>query len=363
MHKPFDETIENFLDRTFRISKSYATKRSYRIALRKFVEFLRVQYMNTLDELIADLIKEKQNPIVVLDDYYTYLSNNNKSNATIRSYLSIAKEFLNSQGFHIYNEDIKQKFRLPKTQLVYEEGLTKETLVRLLHNSPNKLQVAILICCSSGMRVGELVQLKISDVNFETTPTSLKIRKETTKTRETRITCISSEATRALKDYLTRTFDWNAKSEFDKPIFMTSEDEVINPQYFKSVLSGKAVLTNMLLRVLKSVPELDVKNENGRNNIHFHAFRAWFKTQVTSASQSDFAEALMGHKSLKLVYFRQNNLERLKTYKKVEPSLTISDFTKVEESMDEMQSKIESLTLELEKVKQWRGIATKYQNT
>ena len=76
--------------------------------------------------------------------------------------------------------------------------------------------------------------------------------------------------------------------------------------------------------------------------------------------QSNFAESLMGHKSLKLVYFRQNNLERLKTYKQVEPSLTISDFIKVEQSMDEMQTQIESLTLELEKVKQWREISVKY---
>ena len=180
------------------------------------------------------------------------------------------------------------------------------------------------------------------------------------ETRETRITCISFKATRALKDYLARTLDWNEKSEFDKPIFMKSEDDVISTKYFASVLSAKSVFTNMLLHVLKSVPELKTKNDNGRNSVHFHAFRAWFKTQVTSAPQSDFAEALMGHKSLKLVYFRQNNLERLRTYKKVEPSLTISDFTKVEESMDEMKKQIDSLTHELEKVKQWREIAIKY---
>ena len=96
----------------------------------------------------------------------------------------------------------------------------------------------------------------------------------------------------------------------------------------------------MLTGVLKSIPELHLKNENGRNNIHFHAFRAWFKTQVTSASQSDYAEALMGHKSLKLVYFRQNNVEILKTYRQVEPSSTISDFTKVEKTMDNLQNHV-----------------------
>ncbi len=92
------------------------------------------------------------------------------------------KEFLNSEGLHIYNEDLKQRFRLPKKQHVFEEGLTKEILVRLLHNCSPKLQTAILIACSSGMRIGEIVQLKISDIDFGTNPTTIHIRAETTST-------------------------------------------------------------------------------------------------------------------------------------------------------------------------------------
>jgi len=74
-----------------------------------------------------------------------------------------------------------------------------------------------------------------------------------------------------------------------------------------------------------------------------------------------FAEALMGHKSLKLVYYKQSTQERLNMYKKLEPYLTISDFSKVEKTIDEMKVQIESLTNELEKVKQWREISVKYQ--
>jgi len=97
------------------------------------------------------------------------------------------------------------------------------------------------------------------------------------------------------------------------------------------------------VRVEKSVPELSKKNENGRNSIHFHSFRAWFKTQVTDAHQSDFAEALMGHKSLKLVYYRQNNEARNKTYLEVEHSLTVSDFTKMEKTITEISHKYTEL--------------------
>lgn len=68
----------------------------------------------------------------------------------------------------------------------------------------------------------------------------------------------------------------------------------------------------------------------------------------------------MGHKSLKLVYFKQSSDARLKLYQKMEPFLTISDFTRIEKTMDELQDNIHSLTLELEKVKQWKEIEIKY---
>jgi hypothetical protein len=45
----------------------------------------------------------------------------------------------------------------------------------------------------------------------------------------------------------------------------------------------------------------------------------------------------------------------------MEPFLTISDFTRVEKTMDELQDQVQSLSMELEKVKQWREIAIKYQ--
>jgi len=44
----------------------------------------------------------------------------------------------------------------------------------------------------------------------------------------------------------------------------------------------------------------------------------------------------------------------------MEPFLTISDFTRVEKTMDELQDQVQSLSMELEKVKQWREIAIKY---
>jgi integrase len=54
------------------------------------------------------------------------------------------------------------------------------------------------------MRIGEIIQLRLADIDFTTNPATVMLRKETTKTRETRITHITLEATKALQDYIAK---------------------------------------------------------------------------------------------------------------------------------------------------------------
>ncbi len=57
------------------------------------------------------------------------------------------------------------------------------------------------------MRIGEISDLKLSDIDFACTPTKIRIRAETTKTREARKIFLISETVIALKDYLGKYFD------------------------------------------------------------------------------------------------------------------------------------------------------------
>lgn len=352
-----DPRIDEYLERIFRISKSYSSKRTYKVIVNRFMKFLSSK--NDPSKILLELKEKREDPIIILDDYYTFLSKEGLKNSCVTTYICIAKDFLNFHGMHIYSEDLKQRFRLPKKEAFYEEGLSKAILIRLLHNSPPKLQVAILMICSGGMRNGELVQLRISDIDFTTNPTTIRIRRETTKTRETRFTHITTEASKALSDYITKnTKNWQNSDPY---LFMNHQGDYGTLEYSNAMFSARGTLMNMLRDVVLSIPELAQKNENGNYMIHFHAFRKWFKTQVTNAHQSDFAEALMGHKSIKLTYYKNNSEARMKTYQELEPYLTISDFTKVEKSLGQMQEKIAFLETELEKVKQQREIEVKYQ--
>lgn len=363
------DKIESFLDRKFRYSKSYSTRRTYQTAIHRFQEFLVSKYNLSLEDALPKLENKQLDPLETLDQFFTFLSdfkirseNGHYSNASISLYITAVKEFLNSQNLHIYGEDLKQKFRLPRKEVIYEEGLTKEKIVRVLHNSSPKLQTAILMCVSSAMRLGELVQLKVSDLDFSTNPTAIHLRKETTKTRQTRLTHITAEATRALKDYMRRGLGWSEGTATDKYLFLANNRDFSDPVvYNRAVRTTCTSLQLSLLRVISSIPELNQKNENGRNSIHFHAFRAWFKTQVTNAHQSDFAEALMGHQSIKLMYYRNNLKDRLKTYLEIESVLTVSDLTTVENTVEGLQKKVEFLTIELEKQKQRIEMTEKYE--
>jgi len=339
-------------------------------------------------QLIESINEKKLEPVKVLDDFYSFLSTYKRqkvskigySNGAIRTYIIIAKEFLNLNGVKIYNEEMRQRLRLPKRDDVYEEGYSKALINRVVRASNLKLATAILMKCSSGLRTEELVQLRLTDIDFTTNPTTIKVRKETTKTNQTRFTQITTEATNSLKDYLARTFSWPEKTKPDKYILLqthqeriqkfkhTLQDKKIRPVHknileklikklelelkelskeelhYKSVNSAKTNLKEMLRNTIKEIPDLNTKLENDRNVIHFHGFRSWFKTQVTDEHQSDFAEALMGHKSIRLIYYRQNHEKRLRTYLNVEHALTIADTEKVEKNLSQQQERVQELT-------------------
>lgn len=410
------DLIQSFVAKKYRNTKSFATKTSYENNVKRFYKFLHDDQGLDISETIAMLEQQKLDPIILLDDFFTHLRNssygkNQKpySNSAIRSYLTTAKEFLRFLGFKIYNEDIKQVFRLPPKQENSEPGLEKETIVRLLRSSPPKLQVAILVCCSSGIRDGELVQLKVEDIDFQTEPVTVNLRAEIVKGKiHPRKTHLTAEAANALKDHLIRNkIDFNNPNHQNHYIFLTSPEERLEyykslvsglnsksekesgdlrqfktaktvylhkitqlenqlesmtkqEQYDRSVRSAKHALISMLARVVDSIPDMAKRHENDLRDIHFHSFRYFFKTVVTDSLNSDFAEALMGHKNLKLTYYKKNDEQRRQSYNKIEPYLTISDNTRIKETIDNLRQTIQKLNLELEqKQEEMKDIKTK----
>lgn len=391
-----NQMVKKFLERKFRNSRSFETIKGYQSAINRLQEFARQEKNMTLVQLVHSIKSGQLDPIDVLDEHYTFLSNYKRKKSTkvgfrrssMSTYIDIAKELLRSENIRIYNEDVRQKLRLRGSEDIYEEGLSKGLINSVIRAAPLKLATAILMFASSSMALGELTQLRLTDIDFSTNPTTIQIRKETTKGRPHRFTHISTEATNALKDYLAKSFGWTEQYKEDKYPFMETHEERIarhekrlertdlakinrvnlenrikklklelenlSPEeiHFKDVRNGKARLYEMLSYVLSCVPDLAMKNvDNGRKRIHFHAFRSWFKTQVSEQQQGDFAEALMGHKSLRLGYFRQHHENRERLYLQVEHALTIADTDKVDKVLAHQQEDLQDLRVEYKDVK------------
>jgi len=70
-----DDKITRFLNNKFRISRSYATKRTYESSLKQFEKFLKTSFDLNLIQLLQKIKASKElDSIEVLDEYYTFLS-------------------------------------------------------------------------------------------------------------------------------------------------------------------------------------------------------------------------------------------------------------------------------------------------
>lgn len=226
-------------------------------------------------------------------------------------------------------------------------------IIRLLHNCPLKLQTAILVALTSGLRISELVQLRISDIDFSTNPTTLHVRAETAKGRQARETFITSETTLVLKDYLTKLFGWKEgqKNEHmsDIPVFgRTNKGGTlkINPA------SSATALQLSLINYLSKIPDLNTLNENNRRAIHFHGFRKYFRTILGNVSGRDFAETLMGHTFYMSTYYNVPDEKKRELYLKAEADLAISDTKVVEKNIRNLEEQYNKLREEFTEFKQ-----------
>ena len=341
--------LENYLDSVFVLSHSKSTVKTYRSSIVLFREFLGTKHAIDEVKAIQNLKHQELDVYSLLRDFVVYLDKIGYKGSSVRVLIAAVKGYLRYYGIKIYAEDCKHTVRIPKSVVSREEPLTKDLLVRLLRNLNPKLQTVVLVAVSSGMRIGEIAQLKIDDVDFDCRPVKIRIRAETTKTKESRETFLTEETTNSLKDYLKRFYSWkeggNNEHLKDQTIFGRTSLSICTR---KSVSKNEThstvnLLQKMLFNQIRKIPDLARNNENGRKVIHFHAFRKYFRTVVGDAVSRDFAEALIGHHFYMDTYYNQSAEKKREMYLKVEPYLTISDFSKVEKTLQDLSERYKEL--------------------
>jgi len=234
-------------------------------------------------------------------------------------------------------------------------------IAQLLRNSTLKLSTGILVMIASGIRIGELVQLKLSDIDFESKPTKISIRGNTSKGRFSRETFLTTEATNALKDYLKHYFEWidGSKNEhlLDTYIFWRISKRKSSkkiPQFNPE--NAKSIFQISLTEQIAKIPELNIKNENGQKAVHFHALRKFFRTNVGNVCGRDYAEALMGHSFYMDTYYQLPEDKKKQMYLDAESHLTISDTKSIENNFKSLSTKHNALEAKVDDLLQYLRI-------
>lgn len=354
--KVSDQSFEDYLASVFTMSHSSSTVSSYRLAITNknktgFREFLAQKYSLDEFELVEKVSSESLDIYKILNEFVVFLDSKKYKPKSIMTRMPAVKGYLRNLGLRFSSEDYKQMVRIPRVIRQREEPVTKELITKLQRNLPPKLQTVILVLSSSGMRLGELVQLELDDIDFQTHPVTLRLRAETTKTRTERETYLTTEATNSLKEYLKRSFGWKENEDnlhLKNTIIFGRTSKIINLNRKKNPrqpphLHAESLLHNSLRYFLEKNPDLDARNKNGRKVVHYHAFRKYFRTIVGNVCGRDFAEELMGHGFYMDTYYQLSVEKRREMYLLAEPHLTVSDFKAVEKDMKILSTKYQNL--------------------
>ncbi|MFH1327592.1 MAG: site-specific integrase [Candidatus Bathyarchaeota archaeon] len=241
---------------------------------------------------------------------------------------------------------------------------SNQELRRILSHMDVKGRALCLTLASSGMRIGEALQLQLDDVELNNEPAKITIQAKYTKTGNSRMAFISQEAKETLEEWLrVREKYINGAVGKSHIHVKTAKDERIFPF---DVSTAYIIWQN----ALSKSGFLKKDKATGRNTIHPHVLRKFFRTKLGAIIPVDVTEALMGHEGYLTEVYRKYSVEDLaKFYLQGEPNLSVFTDTaevgklrqEVEEKNKQLQTVINGLVSEnmnlKEKMKQLDDLA------
>ncbi|OPX71319.1 MAG: site-specific tyrosine recombinase XerC [Methanoregulaceae archaeon PtaB.Bin009] len=277
-------------------------------------EDLVAQYLATGDDVPGDLRK-----------YAASMQEIPPKTAAIR--LTGIKEYLLVNGIELSERETRLiRSRMPRggTQTT-ERDLTPQVLQTLLTHADVKGRALILFLMSSGVRIGEAVQLKVSDIDLERDPAVVHIRAEITKTRRARTTFISHEAVAAVREWQkVREAYLESASSRNKGLVAQGIGSVKTREDQRLFPFATHVAQSMWRTILKNADLAFLDEATGRHQHHIHQLRKYFRTQMAISCPVDVVEAMLGHEGYLTSAYRRYTIDQLaEAYKKAEPMITL----------------------------------------
>jgi integrase/recombinase XerD len=214
-------------------------------------------------------------PVAVIDSediqsYLLFLLDQDNSHSYVNQALSAIKFFV----LHVCRRrDINYSWTRPKKERKLPDILTQKEVIRLLNSVKNSKHKSILyLTYSSGLRVSEVVRLKVFDINRDRK--TIHIRQG--KGRKDRVTVLSESALQVLIDYVRkeRPTDW----------------------LFPGGKEGKPITE----RSAQKIFEKACKQAPIHKNVSIHSLRHSFATHLLEGGTDlRYIQELLGHQSSK----------------------------------------------------------------
>jgi integrase/recombinase XerD len=334
---------------------STSTAREYSVRLNDFKEFIAKYYNQSIDDLLIKIKMGDQDPYNILNGYAAY-NKRNISALTLKQRVVTIKNFFEYSDIDIIPRRFKLKVKLPKIIRKMKEALSKEEIIEILNVCDNiRLRTYVILLAATGMRAVEALSIRIKDINFDSSPATLFVRGEFTKTKADRTIFLTEEATQQLESWLDYKYRTRRVCHQDKQkgkviteyrtpdkkdsdlVFAVYQDKNMpNPNSLYDDL-GRS-FANTLDRSGKGDKE---DGNQRRREITLHSLRRFVKTTISDLGYADFSEWFIGHSGS--IYWTKKEKEKAALFLKIEPYLTFLNIPQLERQGADMQSKVEEL--------------------
>jgi integrase len=278
----------------------------------------------------------------------------NRPPLSARQVFNSVKEFLSANEIEVKEHELKRiRSKLPKgSTRTIEKDLDIETIRSLLQHLDTKGRALVLVLASSGMRVGEALQITLDDIDLKAKPATITIRGEYVKTGNQRISFISREAVQAVEEWIKV-----------RDAYLISSQSRNNGLISAGRAKPKASEDNRLFPfsdntawqmwggALEKSGLLSRDKITRRKQLHFHMLRKFFISQMSLIVSKEIPETLSGHSGYLTDAYRRYTKAQLKEqYLKAEHVLTIQTPKEIAEIETEFKARLQDQGMILERM-------------
>ena len=329
-----------------RMYASQNTVRSYRLAVKSLLQVVYQQDVtnDALDSIADRYVQEEgRNRQKDVEEFLVAIKD--RPPKTVRLFIAAVKTFLLENSIElpqVFWRRLGGRIRGSRA-LTLDKVPSNLELRKVLQHMAIQGKALFLVLASSGMRIGEALQLKLGDIDLSTSPVKISIRGDYTKTGNSRIVFFSMEAKEAVEEWLKVRSDYLKAASGRTP--ESYKKSIDDPRLFPFTDNNAYT---MWYNALKKAGLSERDSSTNNHTMHPHVLRKFFRTKLGAVLPIDIVECLMGHEGyLTEVYRRYSQEDLAEFYKKGEGALLVftngAEVAKLRAEIEEKNAQLQTI--------------------